>query len=459
MIFDSAKEVRFGKLLKFIIPTYLTALFNTVYTIVDGIFVSSYVGTNALAAINIVYPIVNILTGIALAFATGGSALAALHIGGERKEEANRTFSVSMLLSLLVGCGVSALIWIKLPALLELLGATQLTMSDCKTYAFWWLVGTPVVIGKELLTYFIRVDGSPTYSFLTVLSGGLLNIVLDYVFVGCMDMGILGAALATILGLLLSFSMGLYYFVKKKHTLEFTFRGLSFKIGFNCMINGTSEFVNQLAIAITTIVFNRTAMAFAGEDGIAAVSIIMYLQFLFIGVYSGFSMGMAPPLGYAYGDKKLDVCRALERYAYRFFSIAPIVIYALTFFLAPMCVSFFADKHSSVYTLAVSGMRIYGLGFLFSGINIFSAVRMMAYGKGYFAGAITFLRSFALLLLFLIVLPQFFGMNGIWLAVPGAEILTMFVAVLALVFIPRGRKSVCFENNRGRHKENTQVVK
>ena len=131
-------------------------------------------------------------------------------------------------------------------------------------------------------------------------------------------------ALATILGLLLSFSMGLYYFVKKKHTLEFTFRGLSFKIGFNCMINGTSEFVNQLAIAITTIVFNRTAMAFAGEDGIAAVSIIMYLQFLFIGIYSGFSMGMAPPLGYAYGDKKLDVCRALERYAYRFFSIAPL---------------------------------------------------------------------------------------------------------------------------------------
>lgn len=426
LIFDSAKEVRFGKLLKFIIPTYLTALFNTVYTIVDGIFVSSYVGTNALAAINIVYPIVNILTGIALAFATGGSALAALHIGGERKEEANRTFSVSMLLSLLVGCGVSALIWIKLPALLELLGATQLTMSDCKTYAFWWLVGTPVVIGKELLTYFIRVDGSPTYSFLTALAGGLLNIVLDYVFVGCMDTGILGAALATILGLLLSFSMGLYYFVKKKHTLEFTFRGLSFKIGFNCMINGTSEFVNQLAIAITTIVFNRTAMAFAGEDGIAAVSIIMYLQFLFIGIYSGFSMGMAPPLGYAY----------------RFFSIAPIVIYALTFFLAPMCVSFFADKHSSVYTLAVSGMRIYGLGFLFSGINIFSAVRMMAYGKGYFAGGITFLRSFALLLLFLIVLPQFWGMNGIWLAVPGAEILTMFVAVLALVFIPRGRKSM-----------------
>ena len=165
LIFDSAKEVRFGKLLKFIIPTYLTALFNTVYTIVDGIFVSSYVGTNALAAINIVYPIVNILTGIALAFATGGSALAALHIGGERKEEANRTFSVSMLLSLLVGCGVSALIWIKLPALLELLGATQLTMSDCKTYAFWWLVVLLLSLEKSCLLILFAWTAHPLTAF------------------------------------------------------------------------------------------------------------------------------------------------------------------------------------------------------------------------------------------------------------------------------------------------------
>lgn len=165
LIFDSAKEVRFGKLLKFIIPTYLTALFNTVYTIVDGIFVSSYVGTNALAAINIVYPIVNILTGIALAFATGGSALAALHIGGERKEEANRTFSVSMLLSLLVGCGVSALIWIKLPALLELLGATQLTMSDCKTYAFWWACRYSCCLEKSCLLILFAWTAHPLTAF------------------------------------------------------------------------------------------------------------------------------------------------------------------------------------------------------------------------------------------------------------------------------------------------------
>ena len=195
------------------------------------------------------------------------------------------------------------------------------------------------------------------------------------------------------------------------------------------MLNGASEFVNQLAIAVTTIVFNRTALSFAGEDGVAAVSIIMYLQFLFIGVYFGFSMGIAPPLSYAYGDRKIRICRKLESYARRFFAVAPIIIYALTYFLAPIAVSCFADTSSPVFPIAVSGMRIYGLGFLFSGINIFAAIRMMAYGKGYFSGLITFLRSFLLLLLFLIVLPLKFGLTGVWLAVPAAEALTLLVAV------------------------------
>lgn len=429
LIFDSEKQVRFKKLLRYIIPTWLTSLFNTVYTIIDGIFVAACVGTDALAAINIVYPIVNVLTGISLIFAAGGSAVAALHIGGNRKNEASCSFSVSVTASILLGSLVSLGILLHLSGILNLLGATGLTMADCRIYALFWLLGTPVVIGKELFTYFIRVDGAPAYSLATALSGGILNIVMDYILIGCFQMEILGAALATMLGLLLSFCMGLYYFLRKRNFLSFTLHGLSFWEAVHCMVNGASEFVDQLAIAVTTIVFNRTALTFAGEDGVAAVSIIMYLQFLFIGVYFGFSMGISPSLGYAYGDKKKGVCRILERYAYRFFAIAPPVIYALTYFLAPLCVSCFAPSASPVFSIAVSGMRIYGLGFLFAGINIFSAIRMMAYGKGHFSGAITFLRSFALLLAFLTFLPKIWGMNGIWLAVPAAEFLTMLVSI------------------------------
>ena len=149
-------------------------------------------GTNALAAINIVYPIVNVLYGIALIFATGGSAVAALLIGSRREEEANRAFSVSLICSLLLGCGISLLFGLNLAPVLEWLGATPATMADCQTYAIWWLMGAPLVIGKELFTYFIRVDGAPTYSFLTALAGGICNIVLDYLLVARLDMGIQG---------------------------------------------------------------------------------------------------------------------------------------------------------------------------------------------------------------------------------------------------------------------------
>ena len=140
-------------------------------------------------------------------------------------------------------------------------------------------------------------------------------------------------------------------------------------------------------------------------------------------------MGIAPPLGYAYGDGQRDVCRVLESYARRFFTVAPFVLYAMTYLLAPLGVSFFAQPQSSVYTLAGSGMRLYGLGFLFSGISIFCAIRFMAYGKGHLSGIITFLRSFALLLLFLTLLPKLLELNGVWLAVPFAEVLTLLVAL------------------------------
>ena len=436
LTFNSEKDVRFSRILHFIIPAYLTSLFNTVYTIIDGIFVSGYVGTNALAAINIVYPIVNILTGIALIFATGGSSITALYIGGNEKEATNRSFSVSFVFSILLGSLISACIIYNLSSILLMLGATDVTLKDCKIYAIFWLIGTPIVIGKELFTYFIRVDGSPSYSFATALTGGVLNIVLDFFFIKILNMGIMGAALATILGLSASFFMGIYYFIRKRNYLVFTLHHLSIKEAFRCMINGLSEFVDQIAIAVTTIIFNRTALSFAGENGIAAVSIIMYLQFLFIGIYFGFSMGIATPLGYAYGNKRVDICRILERYAYRFFMVAPIVIYILTYSLAPLEVSFFSDSTSLVFSLAVSGMRIYGLGFLFSGINIFSAIRLMSYGKGHLSGLITFLRSFALLILFLTILPVKFGLYGLWSAMPVAEFLTLFISIPLLKWKP-----------------------
>jgi Na+-driven multidrug efflux pump len=428
LLFSSEQDVRFGKVLRFILPTYLTSLFNTLYTIVDGIFVSQYVGTNALAAINIVYPIVNILTGIALVFATGGSAKAAISIGADNLDRAGQEFTLSALFSLVIGIVASIVMFLFLPQILLFLGATEPTMPDCKVYAVIWLIGVPVVIGKEFFTYFVRADGSPGYSFFLAVSGGVANIVLDYLLIARFGMGVLGAGLATILGLAISFALGIIYFLRFKKNLHLVRKHLNVTIGLKCAINGSSEFVDQLAIAITTVVFNRTALSFAGENGIAAVSIIMYLQFLFIGVYFGYSMGIAPLLSYSYGNSCYAICRKLEDYSYRFFVMAPPIMYALAFFFAPFMVSFFTQPETDVFSLALSGMRLYGIGYLFTGFNIFTAIRLTAYGKGHLSAVITSLRSFALLILFLYLLPMVWGMTGLWLAMPAAELLTLLVS-------------------------------
>lgn len=429
-IIESEETLKFRKVIKFVIPTYLTSLFTTLYTIVDGVFVSKFVGTDALAAVNIVYPIINILLGIAYIFAIGGSALAAISIGQKKYNEANIKFTTAFISSIVIGGIITLLFFIFLDKLLYLLGATDKTIIYCKDYIIPWMVGFILVIGKEIFTYFIRIDGSPLYSFIVSLAGGITNIILDYVFIVPMKMGIYGAALATIIGIAVSFVIGLYYIVFMSKTVKFKYSGISFSFIPRCLINGSSEFINQIAIAITTIAFNISALKFAGEDGIAAVTITMYLQFIFIGLAFGYSMGVSPLLGHAFGEGKKNVCRKIEKYSFRFLGIVPGILYIIGFFVAPYAVSFFAEKTSDVYNLAVYGMRIYSIGFIVFGISIFSAVRLTSYAYGHLSAIITFLRSFFLLLLFLYILPIFWEMNGVWAAVPCAEIITVFVSIL-----------------------------
>lgn len=222
-----------------------------------------------------------------------------------------------------------------LDALLSFLGATAPTMEYCRTYALLWLLGVPAVVGKELLIYFIRIDGAPGLSFSISAAGGIANILLDALFVGVWDLGVFGAGLATVMGLLLSCLLGIGRLLGRRSALRITWQRPQLTAAVQYGMNGSSELVNQLAIAVTTIVFNRTALDLAGEDAIAAVSIIMYLQFIFLGVYFGGSMGLSPLLGYAMGQGRPDLCRKLEQYAHRFFLTAPVVLCGLALVCAP----------------------------------------------------------------------------------------------------------------------------
>lgn len=422
-------KIRGGSVLRFILPTYFTALFTTLYTIVDGLFVAACVGTDALAAINVVYPIANVLWGVSLMFAVGGSALAAIALGSGDRKAANGIFSQCLFWGLCLNLGFAAACWIWLDELLLWLGATPATMDYCRSYAALWLLGTPAVVGKELLAYFIRVDGDPGYSFFLSAAGGVANILLDGLFVGLWGWGVFGAGLATVLGLVLSCVLGIWRLAGKRSTFCLAWNRPRLLLAARYGGNGLSEFVNQLAIAATTIVFNRTALRLVGEDGIAAVSIIMYLQFVFLGVYTGGSLGLSPLLSHAMGQGRLDLCKKLESYANRFFLAAPPILCALALWSAPAAVGFFAGDSPAVAELAVRGMRLYSIGYLFAGFNIFTSIRLASYGLGHWSAVVTGLRSCVLLLAALAVLPQFWGTDGMWLAFPVAELGTLAAAV------------------------------
>ncbi|MCH4032775.1 MAG: MATE family efflux transporter [Lachnospiraceae bacterium] len=206
------------------------------------------------------------------------------------------------------------------------------------------------------------------------------------------------------------------------------FSRISLPFSLRLAANGLSECVDQV-----TVVFNKGALSLAGENGIAAVSIIMYLRFLVIGVYFGYSKGISPLLGFCLGRRDIPYCRALEKRSRSLLLVLPPLLYALTFLSAPVLAGFFAAEGSQVFHISVRGLRLYGLGFLFCGWNIFSAIRLTAYGQGHRAGLITSLRSFFLLLLFLWLLPRYLGLDGIWLSVPCAEVLTLPVSVFFLL--------------------------
>ena len=388
-----AQHFTYGKLLKFVFPSIVMMIFTSIYSVVDGLFVSNFVGKTAFASINLI---------MGFMMGTGGSAIVAKTLGEGKPEKANEYFSLIVYTTIIGGLILSILGMFLVRPVSILLGAEGELLENCVLYGRITFISLTAFMLQNVFQSFFVTATKPKLGLAVIVSAGVTNMVLDYLFIAVLGFGLAGAAIATVCGELIGGLFPIFYFSRKNSSLlklgRTKFNG---SILLKTCTNGSSELMTNLSSSVVNSLYNIQLLKFTGEDGVAAVSIIMYLQFLCIGIYFGFSMGLSTPLGYAYGDRNFSVCRVLEKYAYRFFAIAPIILYGCTYLLSPIGVRFFASPDSTVFDMAVSGLRLYGLGFLFSGINIFATIRMMTYGKGYISGMITFLRSFALLLLFL----------------------------------------------------------
>ncbi len=427
------KPVTLKNILKFAVPTIAMTVFMSFYTMVDGLFVSNLIGTNALSAINLTAPIIQLVTAVSTMLATGGSAVIMKKMGEQKREEAKEDFTFLILVNVIVGivmCGAGYLAMEHIFAGMNLSAEVE---GYCVEYLSRYLVFTVPILLMNNFTLYMIASEKATLSLVCSVTGGILNMALDYVFIAGLGMGISGAAIATGLGYSVTAVVGLFVFSRKKSLLHFRKPAFRFRVLANAAANGCSEMATALVTGIITMMFNWTMLHYVGEDGVAAVTIIMYVLMFASSLYTGYSYGVAPMLSYYYGEKNHEKLKKLVAVSMRVIGGISLVTVAVSFLLTKPLVSVFARPDNPVYGLAVTGNRICTVALLFIGFNIFASGMFTALSNGVVSAVLAFSRSFVFMLITMIVLPLLLGVNGIWLATPAAEL--MALALSAFMFL------------------------
>lgn len=429
-------KVSIASLIRFTTPTIIMMVFMSTYTMVDGIFVSRFVGTGALSAVNIVYPVMSVMIAVGIMLGTGGSAVVAKQMGEDKPEEAKASFSLIALAGGVAGFVILAagLLWLE--PLVMLLGSNAAIHDYCMQYGFWLLIFSPMCVLQTLFQPMFVAAGKPMIGLAATIAGGATNILLDYLLIVPFNMGIAGAAIATGCGMALPTVFGLFYFTfSKSATLSFVPPCRKPQVLAQSCLNGMSEMVSNLAAAVTTYLFNIVMMNLAGEDGVAAITIVLYSQFLLTAIYLGYSSGVAPMISYNYGSRNNAQLQRIFRISLGFIAVCSVITFAASFFVAAPLVSIFTGDNASVFELAHHGFLLFSCCYLFMGFNIFASSMFTAFSDGRVSAIISFLRTFVLIVASVLLLPRIIGLDGVWLAIPLAELLTLAASSAYMVLL------------------------
>ncbi|MEN2768149.1 MATE family efflux transporter [Ornithinibacillus xuwenensis] len=434
------KEYTLRSLLAYAAPTIGVMLFISIYTMVDGIFVARFINATALSAINIFMPIFTLIMAIALMLGTGGSAIIAKKMGENNYPEARSNFTFIVICGAIIGLIITILGLVFIRPLLELLGAGESheLFDYTFTYATILLAISPLLIIQMMFENYFVAAGKPNLSLVITLIGGGANIALDYVFIVVMEMGIAGAAIGTAIGIAIPAITGMIYFFSAKHNhLHFVRPKIDWKVFLKSCMNGSSEMVSNLSSSVVTFAFNLLMLHYIGVDGVAAVAIMLYVMMFLTPIFMGYSAGIAPIISFNYGSQNVIQLKRIFKYSILVILSSSIIMLGLSFLLGPLLIQFMVDKGSEVYHIAADGFQLFCVSFLFMGVNIFTSMLFTALSNGRISAAISFLRTLVFVLIGLLVLPVLIGVNGIWIAVPLAEFLSIVVCV---IFLFRNRK-------------------
>lgn len=425
-------------LVRFALPSMVMMLFMGLYTVVDTVFVARFVDTDALSSINIVCPVINIIVGLGTMLATGGSAIIAKKMGEGKANEARSDFTLIIITGLIIGLIITGIGFLLIDNIVWWLGASELLFPYCKDYLTVQLVFAIGNIMQVLYQNLFVTAGKPTLGLVLSVLAGIANIVFDYVFIVMFQLGISGAALGTGIGYIIPTIIGTLFFMTEKSELHFSIPKPSIAVLLKSCSNGASEMVGQLSAAVTTFMFNAIMMELLGEDGVAAITVIIYSQFLLTTLYIGFSMGVAPVISYSYGNGNVEQLKKVIRICYGFTAVISTVVFLFSFLGGESIAKIFAESNENVFEIGKTGFTVFSFSFLFSGGNIFTSAMFTALSNGKVSAAISFLRTFVLITFSLLILPKFLDVTGVWLAIPIAELLTLLIAI-CLIFRYRKR--------------------
>lgn len=413
-------------------------VFTSIYGIVDGFFISNFVGKTPFAAINLIYPFLMILGVFGFIFGTGGSALIGRLLGEGEREKANSVFSFLVYTTVFVGITVALAGFLAMEPVARLLGADAAMLPDCVLYGRLTLIGLPfVMLQFEFHSFFVTSE-KPKLGFLATIAAGFTNMIFDFILVAVLRFGVVGAALATVASQIVGGIVPLVYFSRKNTSLlklgKTVFDGSAL---LKTCTNGASEFVSGVSMSLVSMLYNIQLMKYAGENGVAAYGVLMYVNFLFISIFIGYAVGTAPIVSYHLGARNRSELKNILERSVRILAVSALTMFLAGELLAKPIAMIFVGYDAGLTGLTVSGFRIFSFNFLFAAIPIYGSSFFTALNDGFVSATISFLRTVVFETAAVLLLPLLFGVDGIWFSLVAAE----FVAgVVTLAFLASKRK-------------------
>ncbi len=422
-----------ARLLRFTFPSVIMMIFTSIYSVVDGLFIANCVGSNALSAINIVFPAIMVLGAFGFMLGAGGSAEVGRALGEGKEDLAKKYFTTLILTILSVGAVLSLAVYLFIEPISRLLGATDLLIDDCVVYGRILAAGNVFFMLQTAFQTFFVLSEKPKLGLLFTISSGITNMIFDFVFVYLFEMGVAGAAFATVMGYAVGGVIPLFYFARKNGSLlRFTKTSLYPRMLLASAANGSSEMVSNLSASVVTMLYNWQMLRLLGEGGVAAITAIMYINFIFVAVNIGFSIGAAPIVSYHFGAKNTAELHNVFRKSLSVIAVVSLAMFAAAEGLSSLLISLFLSSDPEFAAIALHGLRVASVSFLLAGVNIYASSFFTALCDGKISAIISFLRALVFPVTALLTLPYLLNVEGVWLSLVVSDALAFAVSVFFL---------------------------